>query len=229
MDNLISYLLEKGGGWGVLLVLSILWIVYRENFYYQSSKNTQTAQTSQATQGVDQKEHLEKIKADIDKMVFILEDIKGKKDEWATKSELDKIINYIGKLEQIQDDSFDKINEITPILNQIYSLDKEVERKTQELWAWHAVFDTDGVPVWYVRKSLTESIDNLDLTINLLQDKCMQANDVLKNDLMIRLQKVNDERIVELKSLLEVYNKTVTDLVVTLEKLKNIIKSESGD
>lgn len=77
--------------------------------------------------------------------------------------------------------------------------------------------------------NLDESIENLKLRIDMLQDKFTQSNEAIKNDLIFKLQKINDERVVELKYLLETYNKTVTDLIMALEKIKVLLKSEQGE
>lgn len=76
---------------------------------------------------------------------------------------------------------------------------------------------------------LDESIENLKLRIDILQDKFIQSNELIKNDLIFKLQKINDERVMELKYLLETYNKTVTDLIVAMEKIKILLKTEQGE
>lgn len=36
-----------------------------------------------------------------------------------------------------------------------------IAKQVDDLWTWHNVRDGDGVPVWYVRRSLEESIAKL--------------------------------------------------------------------
>lgn len=152
---------------------------------------------------------------------------KDKKDE--SENNIEKILLAVENLKTSQKELTDQARELSPLINQIHKLDQDIEKKIRDLWEWHSVFDDEGVPIWYVRKSLGESIENLEITVDLLQEKFLQANETLRTDLMSRLQKINDERVVELKELLENYNKTVTDLIIALEKIKFLLKSEKGE
>lgn len=43
---------------------------------------------------------------------------------------------------------------------------KTIVKQTNELHEWHNVKDEDGVPVWYVRRSLEKAIEKLSTTID---------------------------------------------------------------
>lgn len=126
-----------------------------------------------------------------------------------------------------------EIAQIEDTLEYVESLNERVifiQKKIEDLWEWHAVKDNDGVPIWYVRRTLEESINRLDKSVMVLKDQMQlslhKLNDVLNtnDDLSDRLQRVNDERVSELKSLLEGYNKTITDLAFALEKIKLMLR-----
>jgi len=38
---------------------------------------------------------------------------------------------------------------------------KKIAQQTDDLYRWHDVRDDEGIPIWYVRKSLEKAIDNL--------------------------------------------------------------------
>jgi len=42
-----------------------------------------------------------------------------------------------------------------------------VSKQIQDLWDWHNVNDTEGVKLWYVRRSLEEAITKLATNIEL--------------------------------------------------------------
>jgi hypothetical protein len=215
MDIFFTFLIEKGGIFGLLLLTAILWILYREKFYYQNQKH------SQAPEGT---------KSDLSKVLFIVEDLKNIKDIIFTKSDYDKLNTLLIEQHKNQKQHFIEIDNLldkmASILSELNSLNQDSDEKLQDLWKWHSVFDDEGVPVWYVRKSLEESIESLDLTINNFQEKCVLSNELVRGDLIQKLHKTNDERIVELKVILENYNKTMTGLIVTLEKIKHLVKPE---
>jgi len=55
--------------------------------------------------------------------------------------------------------------------NDASSIAKEVDntvitQKITDLWNWHNVRGTDGVPVWYFRSSLDDAMDKLAESIN---------------------------------------------------------------
>lgn len=142
-------------------------------------------------------------------------------------SKLDSIIDNVQTLENKELSNLDQIDSKVAALSNRFS---ETERNIHDLWEWHSVRDSDGVPIWYVKRSLEDSINKLKVSIESLDKSCIESNKSIYADIDERLQKVNDERVSELKKLLEVYNKTVTDLVVALEKIKFLLNSrEDGE
>ena len=53
------------------------------------------------------------------------------------------------------------------LLVRLWSVDwKGMEHKIDDLYTWHDKTDADGVPVWYVRRSLEVAISDLSVSIN---------------------------------------------------------------
>lgn len=48
--------------------------------------------------------------------------------------------------------------------------------KVDKLYDWHNARDEEGVPVWYVRKSLEQAIKNLSASIDVLQESIREQN-----------------------------------------------------
>ena len=56
----------------------------------------------------------------------------------------------------LSDDDYEKL---MAVIAEVENLDlKNLEAQQRDLWIWHNEKDDDGVPRWYVRKSLEESI-----------------------------------------------------------------------
>ena len=214
MELIITYLIERGGIFGVLFALSLAWIVFREKQLFGKSPPK------------DQVEDVEKIRPEVDKLLYIVEEIKKKQEE--TSKQIIDMAPTVGQIYDLEKTELANIEKLGIQINGIDTKFSDLEKKTQDLWDWHAVKDDEGVPLWYVRRSLEESINNLEASVGALQLSIVSVNDTLRVDLEDRLQKVNDERVVELKQLLETYNKTVTDLMLALEKIKFLLKNSSG-
>ena len=55
--------------------------------------------------------------------------------------------------------SSDDYEKLMAVIAEVENLDlKNLEAQQRDLWIWHNEKDDDGVPRWYVRKSLEESI-----------------------------------------------------------------------
>lgn len=55
--------------------------------------------------------------------------------------------------------SNDDYEKLMAVIAEVENLDlKNLEAQQRDLWIWHNEKDDDGVPRWYVRKSLEESI-----------------------------------------------------------------------
>lgn len=77
----------------------------------------------------------------------------------------------------------DKIDKMCTIL-------EKIERLTVDLHEWHSIKDSEGVPVWYVRRSLEDAIK--DLAVNIArQTEIFQA---MVSEIKLVGQKVNNVR-----------------------------------
>ena len=142
-------------------------------------------------------------------------------------SKLDAIIENVQTLEKTE---LTNIERLEGIISSMGSKIVDIEKFVHDLWEWHSVRDSDGAFRWYIKKSFEDSIINLKSSIENLDKRCLENNTAIFQELDERLQRVNDDRVSELKKLLEMYNKTVTDLIVALEKIKMILKSrEDGE
>lgn len=164
-DQLITYVLENGGIWGFLFVLSIAFNI----------------------------------------LIITKPNIFGKKTT---------------------DRSSKENEEIKMLLEIINATVGDVKTKVDNLDVLHSLKDEDGVPVWYVKKSLTDNISEIKTNTfkiieidNKLVDK--QLAIVSGYDAFI-----NDYRA-EYKDLITEYHSTLQELVVGLEKLK--LEIQSGD
>ncbi len=190
MEELIfTYLLEKGGIFGLLFALTLFWIIFRERALFMSNNSKKSEK---------------------------------KEDNTA----LEKILYA-----NLKDSVSDINNKAVDISEKLL----DIEKKVDDLWDWHAVKDDDGVPLWYVRRSLETSINNLEKSITGLKEQMGENLKYLNNfiesrdDSSDKLQKVNDERVTELKSIIENYNKTMNDLSLALEKIKYALRSHNGE
>jgi DNA repair ATPase RecN len=187
-ELIFTYLIEKGGIFGVLFALSLFWIIFRERTLL----------------GIGSK----------------------KTDKKPDNVELEKVL-----YENLKN----SLNDIGQKTSDIEMKLLDIEKKVEDLWDWHAVKDSEGVPLWYVRRSLEGSINNLEKSVIDLRIQMMESlkyiNNVIdnKDDASDKLQKVNDERVVELKSIIENYNKTMNDLSLALEKIKYVLKGGNSE
>lgn len=217
MDLIIQYLIEKGGGFGVLLAISLAWIVFREKNLL-SQKSEEKKESEDKTPTPDPRD------IEVAKILYTLQELKSESEKaFSTVYSLNPMLEQIYNLEKTGGNKVEKVNtHITAVENKI----TEIDRKVKDLWDWHAVKDFDGMPIWYNKKTtentiveIKEAIENLDRNfMNISKSICMDLDD--------RLQKVNSERIAELKQLLDAYNKTVKDLIIALEKIKFLLKSK---
>ena len=210
MDLIIEYLIAKGGMFGILLAIAFAWIVFREQALFRQNQKDKTV-------GKEPKQ-------EVDKILYIVEDLKAVQEKaFIQISNIGPTIDKLLVLEQVELDNIQKlVKQIGLIDGKIF----DIERKTNDLHDWHAVKDSEGVPVWYVRKSLEDSIVKLEYSIVSLENNFTQITDTIRGEIDDRVRKVNKDRITELKKLLKAYNKTVTDLILALEKIKFILRSE---
>ena len=175
MELIIAFLLEKGGIFGLLFLLSLVYIWWTGRGKVSSDE--------------DEKEIEKKLEKIIEKVSAIESNIAIGN---ATRLEYKKVA--------------DKMQESMQQANELI----------KDLWDWHAVKDADGVPIWYVKRSLHDNIKNLTDEMKVNADKLV----VNSQD----LARLNEDRVEELKEILTNYNKTLIDLTVALEKIRSTIR-----
>jgi len=74
----------------------------------------------------------------------------------------------------------------------------DIQKRTQEMHQWHNVKDHDGVPVWYVRRSLEDAIIKLAATIDK-QTEFFSALTLASRDQKRDIEEIKEavEKIVE--------------------------------
>lgn len=222
MDLIIQYLIEKGGGFGVLLAISLAWIVFREKNLLSQKSEDKKESDDKTTPQPDAKD------IEIAKILYTLQELKAESEKaFSSVYSYNPMLEQIYNMEKTGGNKVEKVNShITAVENKI----SEMDRKIKDLWDWHSVKDYDGIPIWYNKKSTENTISEIKDSIETLDRNFTNISKSICMDLDDRLQKVNSERIAELKQLLDAYNKTVKDLIVALEKIKFLLKSkEDGE
>lgn len=97
---------------------------------------------------------------------------------------------------------------------------KHIGALVKDLHDWHSVKDSDGLPIWYIKRSLEDRIINLSDSIKADTDKLSQYSK--------DISKLNENRIDELKEVITNYNKTILDLTMALERVRMTLDSR-GD
>jgi len=64
--------------------------------------------------------------------------------------------------------------------------------KVDKLYDWHNAQDEEGVPIWYVRKSLEQAIKNLSSSIDVLHESIREQN-LLINKMIEKFESLHDE------------------------------------
>lgn len=201
---IITYLIEHGGIFGLFVVLLTAYIAFKEYTFYKKIPENDTK--------------ISEISSKLDNIKEIHKNIISQNDNDDLSDINDKILN-------IQED-------VSIILT-----------KSIDLWDWHNIKDTDGVRNWYFRTSLQDSLDEIHnsiatlenninemhQSITILEANINDINDISKTNLDEKLQKINDKRVVELKTLLDTYNKTIIDLTLALEKIRAILKTKNEE
>lgn len=244
MEIIIQYLIDKGGIFGALFAISLSWIVFRErSLLKNSSSDEQPKEESSApklpcadsasVQAISTA--INDVKSSIGEIKTIAGEIKSSVSEVKAGSkkisaELTRIEGIVEGIEISEKSELVTINSVDNHMSALNGRVSTIERNIHDLWEWHSVKDNDGIPIWYVRRSFEETIVKLKQSIDNLEKTFSETNKSIYQDIDDRLQKVNDERVAELKKLLENYSKTVTDLIVALEKIKFLLNSkESGE
>lgn len=207
MELVLAYLIERGGALGLMLAVALGWIVFREKQILSKGDSEKNA--------------------DIEKILYVLDEMR--KDHKDSSDKIEKLLPITNAIAGLEERELEALKDLGAKLSGVESSIAQLEDQTQDLWDWHSIKDAEGVPLWYVRKSLEDSINNLSGTVGGLKDSVTQVGEEFRVDIEERLQKVNDARVRELKKLLETYNKTVTDLILALEKIKVLIKSSEEE
>lgn len=64
--------------------------------------------------------------------------------------------------------------------------DGEMHQQLRDLWSWHDVRDEDGVPIWYVKRSLETAVSELVTemkTLNSLMLEDIKDSHALRGDI----------------------------------------------
>ena len=70
---------------------------------------------------------------------------------------------------------------------------KAALKQIDQLWNWHNKTDQDGVPVWYVRKSLEDIIHKLSENIET-QNRLVETNSRILNNLSEKISNMEKGR-----------------------------------
>jgi len=72
--------------------------------------------------------------------------------------------------------------------------DGEMHQQLHDLWAWHDVRDEDGIPVWYMRRSLETALTSLVAemkTTNSLMRENIKDGHTLRQNIRELVEKVD--------------------------------------
>nr|BDD46249.1 hypothetical protein 81 [bacterium] len=133
------------------------------------------------------------------------------KDDDSSKKEVTELLS---KCKEV----VTKVGELKSELEKFEKEQGEIKGLLDDLWEWHSIKDADGVPIWYVRRSLEESIQSLSNTIKADADRLAQYSK--------DISKLNEDRVEELKEIITNYNKTILDLTIALEKVRMTLETK---
>jgi hypothetical protein len=79
-----------------------------------------------------------------------------------------------GKSEQTNRAQMEVLDKLSDNMDKMTLILSDIRDKTKDLYDWHNKEDSEGVKVWYVRKTLEEAIvklaDNIDKQTDILRD-----------------------------------------------------------
>jgi len=101
-----------------------------------------------------------------------------------------EVLNFLTKRNGADKDKGGKLDRV------ILAALQEMKPKLDELHKWHDQRDQDGVPVWYIRRSLEEAVDKLAESQQMLSDNIRNMTIILE-----RLATNQDEMRREVHSL----------------------------
>lgn len=191
MELIIAFLLEKGGIFGILLIATWAWVWW-----------TKTGR------GGEGKEKVEEPKDDmVSKIDLIL-------------SELAIIKERVENIEGDLSTGSTTHLEHKKVADRVHESVNNIGVLVKDLWDWHSVKDADGLPIWYVKRSLEDRIQTLSDNMKADAERLAQYSQ--------DISKLNEDRIEELKEVITNYNKTILDLTMALERVRMTLDSK-GD
>jgi len=135
MDLIIAFLLEKGGIFGLLFLLSLVYIWW-------------TGKGKDLSKKADKKPDQKSVDILIEKIDALSKDLEAVSDRVIT------IENNIsnGHTSHIEHEK---------TADMMHNSMQHIGELVKDLWDWHNVKDQDGAPIWYVKRSLYEGIKEL--------------------------------------------------------------------
>ena len=67
------------------------------------------------------------------------------------------------------------------VISDIFGTLNDIKKLSQDLHEWHDVKDEDHVFAWYIRKSLSDSITNLNKSVGSLANGVAKMNEMLRH------------------------------------------------
>jgi len=190
MELVVAFLLEKGGIFGLLFLLSLVYIWWNKIGKAGDKKPKE-----------DKKEEV------VSKIDLIL-------------SELIDLKERVGRIESDFSIGSTTHVEHEKVADRVYESVQHIGALVKDLWDWHSVKDADGVPIWYVKRSLEDRIQILSDNMKADAERLAQYSQ--------DISKLNEDRIDELKEVITNYNKTILDLTMALERVRMTLDSK-GD
>ena len=190
MELIIAFLLEKGGIFGILLLATWAWVWW-----------TKTGKGDKERVAEEPKEDM------VSKIDLILAELAEIKERVAN---LERDISTGGATHLEHEKVADRVHESVAHIGVL----------VKDLHDWHSVKDADGLPIWYVKRSLEDRITLLSDNMKADADKLAQYSQ--------DISKLNENRIDELKEVITNYNKTILDLTMALERVRMTLDSK-GD
>lgn len=193
MELIIAFLLEKGGIFGILLVATWAWVWWTKT----GRGKEKIVEKPAEDKGADMVSKIDLILAEL---ADVKERVSGIEADLSTGS-----TTHL-EHEKTADRVHDSVTHIGTLV--------------KDLWDWHSVKDADGLPIWYVKRSLEERISTLSDTMKADAERLAQYSQ--------DISKLNEDRIDELKEVITNYNKTILDLTMALERVRMTLETK-GD
>jgi hypothetical protein len=96
--------------------------------------------------------------------------------------------NVLSRVDGIENTLLSQMTNLESLVSGIKVRSVNIARQTEDLWKWHNQKDEDGVPVWYVRRSLERSIRELSESVRAQTVACNEIIGV-SNDIRSELRR----------------------------------------